>query len=271
MALKNVLVTQFWSKPESNWLVRHCGHTNDRNWTAVLGCLGSELSGRFCPQTEDLLSGKSIPVIPSDSRDPILLSILPFPVGQQKGRRRCPVAMEQICDLEEGIIVSGGAAVPYLDFRFSNRRRGKENPQEVFSAREALRVFQESRQGKWRQWLTVQHCFFKSKCVWHTISFQLAREPVCGGFNECYVHIILQALAAGCCETLRSDPSDRQAAVAGLACIGVVLGMCVVRDIPRCPFHEIQRCHKMSGIRKRILLVLRKKLKGVGDSWQDRK
>ena len=58
---------------------------------------------------------------PSDSRDPILLSILPFPVGQQKGRRRCPVAMEQICDLEEGIIVSGGAAVPYLDFRFSNR------------------------------------------------------------------------------------------------------------------------------------------------------
>ena len=94
------------------------------------------------------MSGKSIPVIPSDSRDPILLSILPFPVGQQKGRRRCPVAMEQICDLEEGIIVSGGAAVPYLDFRFSNRRRGKENPQEVFSAREALRVFQESRQGK---------------------------------------------------------------------------------------------------------------------------
>lgn len=87
-------------------------------------------------------------MIPSDSRDPILLSILPFPVGQQKGRRRCPVAMEQICDLEEGIIVSGGAAVPYLDFRFSNRRRGKENPQEVFSAREALRVFQESRQGK---------------------------------------------------------------------------------------------------------------------------
>lgn len=38
---------------------------------------------------------------------------------------------------------------------------------------------------------------------------------VSGGFNECYVHIILQAV------------------VAGLACIGVVLGTCVVRDIPR--------------------------------------
>ena len=60
-----------------------------------------------------------------------------------------------------------------------------------------------------------------------------------GGFNECYVHIILQASHLASRPLLQVavklfDPTHgRQAAVAGLACIGVVLGMCVVRDIPR--------------------------------------
>jgi len=38
---------------------------------------------------------------------------------------------------------------------------------------------------------------------------------VAGGFNDCYVHIILQA------------------AVAGIACLGVLIGLCIVRDVPR--------------------------------------